>query len=241
MHTAAQADRFATANYYTGARRYERTVTRDPGDRRRSNEERAARVRREPGAYDRLLSGLFYAIGQLILLCWPVLWLVFLTPEIGAEVEAAALVAVAVASAFVGALRSGLLSIGRPWPALTGAMLSVGTGYGEYLTRSVYLSCTLGFATYAGAFAQLATGHALATVPVAAVVSAGGVAAFPYLTGDALATRAVRLGYYAVALGLVFVGISGLGAAVREIPGSSIAFFLLYVVLALVDTVASGG
>lgn len=213
----------------------------DPGERRRSNEERATRPRRESSGFDRLLTGVFYGVGQLIVLCWPMLWLVFLTPEIGAEVKAAALVAVAVVSGLVGALRSGLLSVGRPWPTLTGAMLSVGTGYSEYLTRSIYLSCTLGLATYVGAFAQLATGSALATVPVAAVVSAAAVAAFPYVRGDAIALRAARLGYYAAALAAVSLGISGLGAAVWEIPGSSAALFLLYVVLALVDTGASGG
>lgn len=208
----------------------------DPNDPRYwSNDERTIKPRRELQGADRWLTDvLYYGLWQLMVLGWPMVYLIYQSPVNYVTAKTAAITSVVTIPVCIGLFRGGHLTVGRPWPAITNAKLGTGSGYRAYLTRSVYLSCTLGLATYAGVFLGVATGSAAVTIVIAAAVSTVGIAGFPLLSKRAIRVRIVRLGYYALGLAVVGIGALPLDLRVGD-PILGPALFVLLLVLALAD------
>ncbi|WP_254543211.1 hypothetical protein [Halomarina pelagica] len=211
-------------------------TAKDPsGPGRWLNDERAVRRREDSDGIGRLLTGIgYYGLGQLCLLAWPMIYLIYQAPLAFVEAKAAAAVSFGLVPFLVGLFRGRYVAVGRPWPALTANTLGTDAGYGAYLTRSVYLSCTLGLATYAGTAVHVLAGSWVLNVLVAAGITVGGIALLPYLSTGSTEARVARGGYYALSLAVVAVGAAPLDTSVGD-PILGPALFALLVGLALLD------
>lgn len=171
-------------------------------------------------------------LAQFALLSAPMLWVVAQTPTYTVEIATAAVVSILLVSFLITLFRGGHVSVGRPWPVLTNERLGTGTGWRAFLTRSAYLSCTLGLATSGGVLAQVASGSFVWNVLVAVLLSIAAVVLLPYLSGDSTRVRIARLGYYV--LGLVAAAALLLFASeLLDVSGAAFALLLVCTLAAL--------
>lgn len=183
--------------------------------------------------YDFFVDLIQGGLAQFALLSAPMLWVVAQTPTYTVEIATAAVVSILLVSFLITLFRSGHVSVGRPWPVLTNERLGTGTGWRAFLTRSTYLSCTLGLATSGGVLAQVASGSFVWNVLVAVLFSIAAVVLLPYLSGDSTRVRIARLGYYVLGL----VAAAALLLFASELLDPSAAFALLLVcTLAALDS-----
>ena len=189
--------------------------TRDPDPG--SHDWRQPTPRREQPTLSRWIDDVFYyGFAQVALLGLLALWTVLQTPFVDLAVKTSAVVAGPATMLTIGTLRSGLVSVGRPWPRLDGSRLGTGEGYQAYVTRTVYVSATLLSATYGGALVALVVGSSLAGVPVAAALAVGTTALLPHLTAPGRRRRLARGGFYVVGVGLAFSLSSPLDVSVGD-------------------------
>lgn len=183
--------------------------------------------------YDFFVDLIQGGLAQFALLSAPMLWVVAQTPTYTVEIATAAVVSILLVSFLITLFRGGHVSVGRPWPVLTNERLGTGTGWRAFLTRSAYLSCTLGLATSGGVLAQVASGSFVWNVLVAVLLSIAAVVLLPYLSGDSTRVRIARLGYYVLGL----VAAAALLLFASELLDPSAAFALLLVcTLAALDS-----
>ena len=200
-----------------------------------SNDERAIRPRQEAVGPDRWLTAIiYYGLGQLALFCAPMIWMIGLSPFYTGLFGLGLIGALVTIPILIGLFRGGYISVGREWPVLTNAKLGTGEGYCEYLTRTVYLACTLGLAAYGSAGLALVAGRSVAVNVLGGMaISAVGIALLPYLSATSRRMRAARLGYYVIAL--VVIGIGAVPTFVAIAPERAV-IVAVYVVLAGVDS-----
>lgn len=198
------------------------------------HDDRQLRPREERAGLDRWLYDLyFHGFGQTTFLGLLMLWTVLQTPFLGLEAKTAVVGAWPGAMLAIGTLRSEVVGVGRPWPALTNRKLGVRGGYGAWASRAVYVSATLGLGTYGGVAVAVVTGDVLLAVPVAAVLAVAGVVALPYLHGGSGHARAGRAAYYCLGLGLAFAYSSPLTLSVGD--PYVLSYFALLAVGAVYD------
>lgn len=147
----------------------------------------------------------YQGLAQVFLLSAPVLWLLFRSPQGGAVLKPTALTLLVVTPLVVGAFRVGLVSVGRPWPAITSDRLSFAGGYWSILRRGVLLNGVLGVASYGGAAVGLHAGSLAVALAVGLVLVVAGVALVPWLTPETPRATAGRVGYVVATLTLAFV------------------------------------
>jgi hypothetical protein len=199
-----------------------------------SHDRRQLTPRREQPPLARWIDDVFYyGFTQVVLLGLLALWTVIQTPFVDLAVKTSVVVAGPATMLTIGTLRSGVVSVGRPWPRLDGSRLGTGEGYQAYVTRAVYVSTTLLCATYGGALVALGTGSNLAGVPVAAALAVGTTALFPHLTAPGRRRWLARGGFYAAGFGLAFALSSPLDPTVGD--PFVITYFVALAVLAGFD------
>ena len=200
-----------------------------------SNDERAIRPRQEAVGPDRWLTAIiYYGLGQLALFCAPMIWMIGLSPFYTGLFGLGLIGALVTIPILIGLFRGGYISVGREWPVLTNTNLGTGAGYREYLTRAVYLACTLGLAAYGSAGLALVAGRSVAVNVLGGMaISAVGIALLPYLSATSRRMRAARLGYYVIAL--MVIGIGAVPTFVAIAPERAV-IVAIYVVLAGVDS-----
>lgn len=181
--------------------------------------------------YDFFVDFIQGGLAQFVLLSAPMLWVVAQTPTYTVEIATAAVVSILLVSFLITLFRGGHVSVGRPWPVLTNERLGTGTGWQAFLTRSAYLSCTLGLTTYGGVLAQVASGSFVWNALVAVLLSVAAVVSLPYLSGDSTRVRIARLGYYV--LGLVPAAAVLLFASELLDPSAAFALLLVCTLAAL--------
>lgn len=200
-----------------------------------SNDERATRSREEQTGLDRWLTDtIYYGLGQLALFCAPMIWMIGLSPFYTGMFALGLIVSLITIPIFIGLFRGGYVAVGREWPVLTNTNLGTARGYREYLTRSVYLACTLALAAYGSAGLSLIAGESV-TVSIlgSAAISGAGIALLPYLSARSIRMRVARAGYYSVAL--IIIGIGAAPTFVAVAPERAV-IVVIYVILAVVDT-----
>jgi hypothetical protein len=204
-----------------------------------SHDERQLRRPTERSTVARWLDDVFYyGVAQVLLLGLLALWTVLQTPYVDLSVKSAVVIAAPVIVLAVGTLRSGVVTVGRPWPRIDGSRLGTGEGYQAYVTRAAYLSATLLGATYGGAFVSLATDSVLVGSAVAGVVAAVLVALFPHLTAPGRYRRLGRAAVYLAGFGVAFALSSPLDTSVGD--PFVLVYFLILGALAAFDLSARG-
>lgn len=181
--------------------------------------------------YDFFVDFIQGGLAQFVLLSAPMLWVVAQTPTYTVEIATAAVVSILLVSFLITLFRGGHVSVGRPWPVLTNERLGTGTGWQAFLTRSAYLSCTLGLTTYGGVLAQVTSGSFVWNALVAVLLSVAAVVSLPYLSEDSTRMRIARLGYYV--LGLVPATAVLLFASELLDPSAAFALLLVCTLAAL--------
>lgn len=176
--------------------------------------------------YDFFVDLIRAGLGQTALFTLPVLWILASTPVYTIEVATGAVVSIATIALALPVFRGGHLTAGRPWPVLTNRKLGTGVGWGAFLTRALYLSCTLSLAAYTGVLVETVTGSAMSNAAVALALSIGGVTLLPYLSADSRRTRLRRLGYCLLGL-LPMVTVLALSAPAGLDPSVVLAALLL--------------
>jgi hypothetical protein len=201
---------------------------------RGSHDERQLRPREARPVVARWIDDVFYyGFTQVVLLGLLALWTVIQTPYVDLAVKTGVVVAAPVTMFAIGTFRSGLVSVGRPWPRLDGARLRTGEGYQAYVTRAVYVSATLLGATYGGALVALVVDSVPVAVPVAAVLAVALVALFPHLTAPGDRRRTARGGVYLACFGVAFALSSPLDVSVGD--PFVLVYFLILAALAAFD------
>jgi hypothetical protein len=204
-----------------------------------SHDERQLRPRETQSTVARWIDDVcYYGFTQVVVLGLLALWTVLQTPYVDLAVKTGVVVAAPVTMVAIGTLRSGLVSVGRPWPRLDGSRLGTGEGYQAYVTRAVYVSATLLGATYGGALVALAADSVLVAIPVAVVVAVTLVALFPHLTAPGNRRRVARGGVYLACFGLAFALSTPLDVSVGD--PFVVVYFLVFVALAAFDLSARG-
>ncbi|XVH33547.1 hypothetical protein ACNS7O_18015 (plasmid) [Haloferacaceae archaeon DSL9] len=200
-----------------------------PDQRYWRNDDRELRPRKKLTGVDRFLTDtIYYGLGQVLLLCAPALWVVFQTPGVGNEATAAASISLLTVPLCIGVFRSDRTPLAN-WPKLTNAKLGTGRGYPVFLTRLVYLSCTILLATYAATLLQLATGSLAAGGLAAVTFSAASLVLLPSLSRTSRRARRFRFGFYIGSLAVAAVGSS----AYHPRVGDPIATLVVVGLLAL--------
>jgi hypothetical protein len=204
-----------------------------------SHDERQLADRPERSTLARWIDDVCYdGFLQVVVLGLPALWVVLQTPFVDLHVKSAVVVAAPATMLTLGTLRSGVVTVGRPWPRLDGSRLGTGEGYQAYVTRTVYVSATLLGATYGGASVSLATGSVLVGLPVAAALAVALVAAFPHLTAPGRRRRLGRAGVYLAGFGVAFALSTPLDVSVGD--PFVLVYFAGFGVLAAFDLSARG-
>ena len=204
-----------------------------------THDERQLRPREGDSTLARWIDDVCYhGFIQVVLLGLLALWTVIQTPFIDLVVKTSVVVAVPATMLAIGTLRSGVVSVGRPWPRLSGARLGTGEGYQAYITRTAYVSATLLGATYGGALAALVTGRVLVAIPVSLALAVGVTALFPSLTRPGRGPRFARAGVYAVGFGVAFALSSPLDVSVGD--PFVVVYFLVLTLLAAFDLSSRG-
>jgi hypothetical protein len=180
----------------------------------------------------------YYGFLQVVVLGLPALWTVLQTPFIDLHVKSTVAVAAPATVLALGTLRSGLVTVGRPWPRLDGSRLGTGEGYQAFVTRAVYVSATLLGATYGAASVALATGSILVGLPVAATLAVALVALFPHLTAPGRRRRLGRAGVYLAGFGVAFALSAPLDVSVGD--PVVLLYFGVFGVLAAFDLSGRG-
>ena len=206
---------------------------------RAAHDERQLATHGEQSTFARWIDDVCYdGFLQVVVLGLPALWTVLQTPFIDLHVKSAVVVAAPATMLTLGTLRSGILTVGRPWPRLDGSRLGTGEGYQAYVTRTVYVSATLLGATYGGASVSLATGSVLVGLPVAASLAVCLVALFPHLTAPGLRRRLGRAGVYLAGFGVAFALSTPLDVSVGD--PFVLLYFGFFAVLAAFDLSGRG-
>lgn len=184
--------------------------------------------------YDFFVDFIQGGLAQFALLSAPMLWVVAQTPVYTVEIATAAGVSLLLVSFLITLFRGGHVSVGRPWPVLSNGRLGTGAGWRAFLTRSVYLSCTLSLATYGGVLAQVVSGSFVWNVGIAVVLGIVGLVLLPYLSVDSTRMRIARLGY--CLLGLVPAIVVLLLFASESLDPSAAFALLVVCALAALDS-----
>lgn len=183
--------------------------------------------------YDFFVDFIQGGLAQFALLAAPMLWVVAQTPTYIVEVATAAGVSFLLVPLLLTLFRGGHVSVGRPWPVLKNRKLGTGTGWQAFLTRSVYLSCTLSLLIYGGVLAQVLGGSYVWNVLAVVVLGVSAVVLLPYLSAESTRMRIARLGYYVLGLLPAIAALLLLESEVFD-PTAALAL-LLVVVLAALD------
>lgn len=176
--------------------------------------------------YDFFVDLIRGGLGQTALFGLPALWILASTPVYTTEVATGAVVSVVTLSLLLALFRGGHLEVGSPWPVLSGRTLSRSAGWRALLTRTVYLSSTLGLAASAGVLVEVASGLPLLNALAALVLSALGLALLPSLSADSLRARRGRLAYCLLGL-LPMAAVLALATPARIDPSIGLAALLL--------------
>ncbi|NUE02658.1 hypothetical protein HUB97_09175 [Halorubraceae archaeon YAN] len=172
-------------------------------------DERVLQHRSERTGWDRFLTdAIYYGLGQIILLTFPIFWLLYQTPFIDIEAIAAGWATLVALVIGIGFGRGGRLPINTSWPSLTNGMLGSADGYRTYLSRAVYLSTTFMLGAYIGAYAAIWSGSLFVAPIVGGSIGLIAILMLPTLLHENSSIAVARIGYNIVGLGVGIIGSS---------------------------------